>query len=860
MRTPGGPVAAQRPSADASLHDQAQRLLPRPAGSPELGRLTDLAAQLLSASGPTVSVQVSMLTDVQTIAGGSGPDAPAVGSQGPLADSLCTVTATLGAPLVVPAAAEDARVAHLSPVTIGVVGAYLGVPIFSLSGEAVGALCAYSRQPRAWSDSDRQVLEGLASAVLTQLELDAISGEYRNSQLRWGVAIDAAGIGSFDWDMPTGRLDWDQRMQTLFGFLPGEFEPHIDRGFERIHPEDRPRVDAAIAAAVHVCGDYRAEFRVVMPGGDLRWVAARGRAFAGPDGSAAQLIGTAYDITEVRTARDDAARLLETMATGFASVDKQWTFTYLNAEGARVAGSSAEQLVGRNLWEAFPGIEESEFGELYRHAVATGETGQLEAYYAHLDSWFEVRAVPDSSGLGLYFLDVTPRRRSQERAEATASRLELIARVSKELAAAGLDAQRAVARLAQALVPALADGCVVSLVAETGDLIDVGCWHADPQRRPLLETLVAQRNVDRREAGALPEAQRTGRPVIISSGLTEQLLPQLGSIGAREALTLLAPESVVVLPLTARDEVVGVLALLRGADRPCMSDEEITTAEEVAARAGAALESARLYTEQRHLATALQESLLTKPPEPDHCQIVVRYVPASQLASVGGDWYDSFLQPDGATVLVIGDVMGHDTVAAAAMGQVRGLLRGIAWHSGAAPAIVLSGLDAAMEGLQVDTTASVIVARLEQTDEEEARGVTRLRWSNAGHPPPMVINPDGSVLPLPGTDVDLLLGIDPSSPRTESVVVLDRGSTVLLYTDGLVERRGQDLDAGLAQLREVLGELADRPLDELCALLLSRMLADAVEDDVALIAVRLHRQDQPRPPEAGPEVLPPHVS
>ncbi len=313
------------------------------------------------------------------------------------------------------------------------------------------------------------------------------------------------------------------------------------------------------------------------------------------------------------------------------------------------------------------------------------------------------------------------------------------------------------------------------------------------------------------------------------------------------------------MPLTARGKVVGVLVTARGADRPAMSAEEVTTVGEIAVRAGAALDSARLYAAQHRLSEGLQRSLLTEPPEPDHCEIKVRYVPAAEVASVGGDWFDAFLQPDGATVLVIGDVMGHDVAATAAMGQLRGLLRGIAWHSGGAPAEVLSGLDAAMQGLQVETTATAVVARLEQDADELARGITRLRWSNAGHPPPMAVQPDGSVLALPGVEVDLLLGIDPVSPRHESVVALDRGATVLLYTDGLVERRGQDLDAGLAQLRDALADLAHLPLDDLCDALLARMLPGAVEDDVALVAVRLHRQDRPRPVEAGPEDLPPGI-
>jgi hypothetical protein len=164
-----------------------------------------------------------------------------------------------------------------------------------------------------------------------------------------------------------------------------------------------------------------------------------------------------------------------------------------------------------------------------------------------------------------------------------------------------------------------------------------------------------------------------------------------------------------------------------------------------------------------------------------------------------------------------------------------------------------------MQTLQTDAAATAVVARLEQSQDELSRGITRLRWSNAGHPPPMMINPDGTVTSLAGVSVDRLLGVVPDSPRRESEVVLDRDSVVLLYTDGLVERRDQDLDAGLARLQRTLEELAGRELDELCDELLARMLPGAPEDDVAIVAVRLHPQNRPRPPEAGPNRIPPDV-
>jgi serine phosphatase RsbU (regulator of sigma subunit) len=289
------------------------------------------------------------------------------------------------------------------------------------------------------------------------------------------------------------------------------------------------------------------------------------------------------------------------------------------------------------------------------------------------------------------------------------------------------------------------------------------------------------------------------------------------------------------------------------------TDEDLATARDVADRAGLALDNSRLYRQQRQLAEGLQRSLLTEPPEPDHAEIAVRYLPAAEVARVGGDWYDAFLQPSGTTMVVIGDVVGHDTEAAAAMGQLRGLLRGIATYSDATPLEVLRGLDASMTTLQMRTLATAAIARFEQTDDERARGVTRMRWANAGHLPPLVINPDGSVAELAAWTGDLLLGVDSAVTRHESVVTLDRGATVLLYTDGLIERRDADLDAGFERLRTALVDLADLPLQQLLDEVLERLVHGRPEDDVAVVAVRLHRQDRPRPAEAGPNRVPPTV-
>jgi len=240
--------------------------------------------------------------------------------------------------------------------------------------------------------------------------------------------------------------------------------------------------------------------------------------------------------------------------------------------------------------------------------------------------------------------------------------------------------------------------------------------------------------------------------------------------------------------------------------------------------------------------------MLTEPPKTEHCEIVVRYVPAAEGAEIGGDWYDAFLQPSGATVLAIGDVVGHDTRAAAAMGQVRGLLRGIAYARGGSPAEVLAQLDRAVQGLELETMATALVARLELDDprHDGARGESLLRpgqvllrWASAGHPLPVVLGPDRSVVVLDQAPADLLLGVEPDRTREDHAVVLDAGATVLLYTDGLIERRDRDIDAGTDELVKVLGECAHLPLSEMCDQVLERMFLPDAEDDVALLAVRL---------------------
>lgn len=185
-------------------------------------------------------------------------------------------------------------------------------------------------------------------------------------------------------------------------------------------------------------------------------------------------------------------------------------------------------------------------------------------------------------------------------------------------------------------------------------------------------------------------------------------------------------------------------------------------------------------------------------------------------------------------MVVIGDVVGHDTLAAAAMGQVRTLLRTVVARHGGSPAGALAEAEAAMATLGMETLATVVVARIE--DHEGPR--PRLVLANAGHPPPLLVEPDGTVADLVAGPADTLLGVD-GPARRDLVVEPPAGSTVVFYTDGLIERRHRLLEEGRQRLVEALRRSTGTDVEALCDAVLDAMLDGSAEDDVALMAVRL---------------------
>jgi serine phosphatase RsbU (regulator of sigma subunit) len=419
-----------------------------------------------------------------------------------------------------------------------------------------------------------------------------------------------------------------------------------------------------------------------------------------------------------------------------------------------------------------------------------------------------------------------------------AGHVQLLGRVSESLTES-LDLSESLSRLADALVPALADWVSIQVREEHDQLYGIAMKHRD--LRLAAVTREAERVKRRRNCFTEPSRRAAGGhsvllPLVDADGLVEQV----PDAELRSLVQQLGMRSVLAVPIPGRIGVLGSLLLANAPGSGGFGETDLALATEIGRRAGIALDNARLYAGQRHLATELQQSLLTPPPAVSFAEIAVRYVAAAQEAQVGGDWYDAFCQRNGDLTIVIGDVVGHDTRAAAAMGQLRALVRGISFTTAEKPSQVLTSVDEAIEGLKLATIATAVLAQLTPPGSHDSTDRLRVRWSNAGHPSPVLLDRKGHARVLgPSTGkADLLLGVDASRRRRTQQTTLPAGSTLLLYTDGLVERRGETLDDGLRRLLSTIEHHAHEDLDGLCDAIVSKMMPDANEDDVAIVAVR----------------------
>ncbi|GAA3756281.1 serine phosphatase RsbU (regulator of sigma subunit) [Spinactinospora alkalitolerans] len=418
--------------------------------------------------------------------------------------------------------------------------------------------------------------------------------------------------------------------------------------------------------------------------------------------------------------------------------------------------------------------------------------------------------------------------------ERALSRLMLIAEVSTVLSSS-LHTEDVLGRLARLLVPQLADWCVVELLDE--ELRRVALAHRDPK-------VVLPAGVRGPVPGPEPLADTPLERVLAGAGpLFLDHFPEEAATASplgraqKELVDLLGADTAILAPLRARRRVLGVLVLVRTDPDHPLSEDDLPLVEDLTHRAALAVDNARLYTAQRDAAQDFQRALLPELPKADHLQMAARYTAAQVSAEVGGDWYDAFVLPDGVTALVAGDVSGHDRSAAVQMAQLRSMLRALAWDHQEPPSAIMRRLDGLLHHLGTTKTATALYGRI----EGPVGGPWRWRWTNAGHPPPLLVTREGETRYLTGGH-GLLLGVDDSRVRPDAEEELPPRSTLLLYTDGLIERRGESLHRGMTRLRRQAAALAGAPVGDFCDGLLEGVL-DTPADDVVLLALRV--------PEAG---------
>ncbi|UXY31291.1 SpoIIE family protein phosphatase/ATP-binding protein [Streptomyces sp. HUAS TT20] len=316
--------------------------------------------------------------------------------------------------------------------------------------------------------------------------------------------------------------------------------------------------------------------------------------------------------------------------------------------------------------------------------------------------------------------------------------------------------------------------------------------------------------------------------------------------------------SMLVVPLRARGVVLGAVDFWRAKGSPSFEDDDVSFAEELAARAAVCIDNARRYTREHAMAVTLQHSLLPRGlPEQSALDVAYRYLPAR--SGVGGDWFDVIPLSGTRVALVVGDVVGHGLHAAATMGRLRTAVRNFA------------GLDMPVEELLGRLDELVAQIDAEEVAAEDGQGMItgatcqyavydptsgRLAVATAGHPGPAVVRPDGTVY-FPQLPVSPPLGLGAGLPVETAELTVPEGSRLVLYTDGLIEDRVRDPDVGLEALRDALTGPSLTP-EATCAAVMEAMLSDRPRDDIALLVARTHRLgpeqvaewDVPRDPAA----------
>lgn len=518
----------------------------------------------------------------------------------------------------------------------------------------------------------------------------------------------------------------------------------------------------------------------------------------------------------------EAVRMVARLPYGLCALDLRGRISFANAAAGELLGLPVSALLGSHLWACVPWLNDPVFEDRYRAALIGQQVTSFVALRPPADR-LSFRLYPSTNGLSLRISRARAAEgtgRTGQRPENGGSRLVTISHVLNLAGALtkAVGVQDVVQLVADEIAPAVGSQALVLLGSQGGRLHVLGHrGYPDP-------------HVAERFDGVSLTAQSPGVHALTSG------VPAF--FESRRQLERLYPEQVPMpdsmaawayLPLIASGRPVGTCVLAYAEPHHFPADERavLTSMSGLIAQA---LERARLYDVKHQLAHGLQAALLPHSlPSLPGIEAAARYLPATRGMEIGGDFYDLVPTPGGA-VAVIGDVQGHNVTAAGLMGQIRTAVRAYT-TVGQPPEEVMSSTNRLLMDLGSDLFASCVYLRL-----DPARGQAVM--ARAGHPPPLLRRPDGQVrvLDLAGGP---LLGIDEAATYPTTQVALAPGSLLALYTDGLIESPGADIEEALARLAGRLTEIGDQPLEELADAVVRHSGTELERvDDVALLLLR----------------------
>ncbi len=498
-----------------------------------------------------------------------------------------------------------------------------------------------------------------------------------------------------------------------------------------------------------------------------------------------------------------------------------------------ITGQGVEEYRGWGFLDAVDPAHRDEVRGAWRTAVAEGAevvTCTYRLRTARGFRWFRSRAVPVRvAGVVVEWVGTETDVDDETRAR---RRLDVLARATTAVSAVH-DAEAGLVALAESVVPELADVCRVYLVDP-------------PSPRP--GRVTGRRSVTRIATGTPPlpadderfsfgPAHPVARCVRRATSVLVPLPSPPGQVRhgtpeQRRWAEESGATSMLVAPVVSRGVVVAALLFATCGRRPAFTEDDRALVVELASRVSAVVEQAERFEQTRRVSLALQAAMLSAPPRHPLVEVQARYRPAAADLEVGGDWYDAFALPGGDLAVGVGDVAGHDLSAAAAMGQLRSMLRALAYETEGAPSDVVRRLDRVASRLAVTSFTTLVFGRVRRCGDAAV-----FRWANAGHPPPVLVPPDGEPVLLTG-DVGVVLGVAPDLPRADREVELVAGSTLLLYTDGLLERRHDPDDRAPAELLDLVRRGRGLALTDLCEHLVLGTAADT-GDDMVVLALRV---------------------